>query len=327
MPLPHPDRDLWRLMVPMCAEQDGLEEAEIVELLRRCATERAGSVDLRIRRTEWASVFRFNRRLVGSYRCGRVLLVGDAAHIHSPLVGQGLNTCISDAENLVFKLALMTAGRAGSGLLDTYHSERRRIAKSVLSTTGTEIGFAETLAGRRAFASLAPLLALPAVQRHLLRAASQLGVADRNGRLAAQPARCFLRQHGRSRAVACRTPPPAIRAAGTPRYIASSVPALISAPADSHFREADTRLSSISLFPGGAIKLFPRARPVVVVLLGGFLPVISEGAGSLVGSVAGAVHEDVVAGVDEPVQQGFGDDGVGEQGIPVGRGSVAGQDQ
>ncbi|WP_067664761.1 FAD-dependent monooxygenase [Nocardia miyunensis] len=192
MPLPHPDGDLWRLMAPVPDDHhDELDETEILKLLCRFAAERAGIPDLRIDRAAWTSVFRFNRRLADSYRRGRILLAGDAAHIHSPLGGQGLNTGIGDAENLVFKLALVIGGRAGIELLDTYSAERRPIAESVLSATsiGTRIGFAETAAGQRLFAALSPLLRIPAVQRRLMRAASQLGIDYRHGPLAGPTAR------------------------------------------------------------------------------------------------------------------------------------------
>ena len=84
------------------------------------------------------------------YRRGRVLLAGDAAHIHSPLGGQGMNTGIGDAENLAWKLALVVSGRADHSLLDTYEAERRPIAKEVLETTSsvTEIVVSQRWAAR-----------------------------------------------------------------------------------------------------------------------------------------------------------------------------------
>ncbi len=84
---------------------------------------------------EWTSTFRIHRRLADTYRRGRMMLAGDAAHIHSPLGGQGMNTGIGDAENLAWKLALVISGRADAGLLDTYEAERRPIAKDVLTST------------------------------------------------------------------------------------------------------------------------------------------------------------------------------------------------
>ncbi len=92
---------------------------------------RTGRKDIRIESVSWASAYNMNARLADRYRVGRVLLVGDAAHIHPPTGGQGLNTSVQDAYNLGWKLA--TVIRAGSdALLDTYEDERRPIAASVL---------------------------------------------------------------------------------------------------------------------------------------------------------------------------------------------------
>ncbi|HEY2057745.1 MAG TPA: FAD-dependent monooxygenase [Amycolatopsis sp.] len=194
MPLPHPDGDLWRLMAPAPAGLgDDPDEAAILRLLTGFAVERAGFSGLRITSPEWTSVFRFHRRLADTYRAGRMLLAGDAAHIHSPLGGQGLNTGIGDAENLAFKLALVISGHAGEALLDTYTAERRPIAESVLRATsfGTKLGFAETPAGQRVFAAVAPVLRLPVVQRRLLHASSQLGISYRRGPLAGRRFRAW----------------------------------------------------------------------------------------------------------------------------------------
>lgn len=81
------------------------------------------------------SPFIIHHRQVTHYRKGRVFLAGDAAHIHSPAGGQGMNTGIQDAYNLAWKLALVHQGKAPDTLLDTYHLERHPIAKSVLSVT------------------------------------------------------------------------------------------------------------------------------------------------------------------------------------------------
>ena len=80
----------------------------------------------------WLSGFRLHRRIVPKLRVGRVFLAGDAAHIHSPAGGQGMNTGIQDAFNLAWKLALVTKGVGRSILLDSYHQERHPVAKAVL---------------------------------------------------------------------------------------------------------------------------------------------------------------------------------------------------
>lgn len=87
----------------------------------------------------WASAYKMNARLADRYRVGRVFLVGDAAHIHPPTGGQGLNTSVQDAYNLGWKLAAV-AGGASVALLDSYEEERRPIAAGVLGLTLDAIG-------------------------------------------------------------------------------------------------------------------------------------------------------------------------------------------
>jgi 2-polyprenyl-6-methoxyphenol hydroxylase-like FAD-dependent oxidoreductase len=85
----------------------------------------------------WLSSFRINERKVTDYRAGRVFLAGDAAHVHSPAGGQGMNTGMQDACNLAWKLALVVRGTCSAELLDSYSSERSPIADEVLKVTGT----------------------------------------------------------------------------------------------------------------------------------------------------------------------------------------------
>ena len=91
------------------------------------------------------------------------MLAGDAAHIHSPLGGQGMNTGIGDAENLAWKLALVISGRADAGLLDTYEAERRPIAKDVLTSTS---GVTELVVGEGRMSRLVrDRIAIPLMNR------------------------------------------------------------------------------------------------------------------------------------------------------------------
>ncbi|BBY54321.1 FAD-dependent monooxygenase [Mycobacterium koreense] len=181
---PLPGADLWRLMAPAPAHGPTPQSPEeVVEYLAARLDEEAGG---RVGATEWTSVFRIQRRLAARYRTGRVLLAGDAAHIHSPLGGQGLNTGIGDAENLAWKLALVAGGRAGAGLLDSYEAERRPVAEDVLASTSqatmTALGkgwAARILRDRVAV----PLLNRRWVQRFIAAQASQLRVSYRHGPL------------------------------------------------------------------------------------------------------------------------------------------------
>jgi 2-polyprenyl-6-methoxyphenol hydroxylase-like FAD-dependent oxidoreductase len=83
----------------------------------------------------WLVYFEVHHGQVPQYRHGRVLLAGDAAHVHSPAGGQGMNTGIQDAANLAWKLALVTTGQAGPSLLDTYHAERHPVGAAVVRQT------------------------------------------------------------------------------------------------------------------------------------------------------------------------------------------------
>jgi 2-polyprenyl-6-methoxyphenol hydroxylase-like FAD-dependent oxidoreductase len=84
----------------------------------------------------WLSSFRINERKVGDYRSGRVFVAGDAAHVHSPAGGQGMNTGMQDAFNLAWKLALVCRGEAAEALLDSYSIERSAIGDQVLKAAG-----------------------------------------------------------------------------------------------------------------------------------------------------------------------------------------------
>jgi 3-(3-hydroxy-phenyl)propionate hydroxylase len=87
----------------------------------------------------WISRFNDTSRQATSYRAGRVLLAGDAAHIHSPHGGQGLNTGVQDAVNLGWKLAQVVHGISPDSLLDTYHAERHPVAARVLQNTMAQV--------------------------------------------------------------------------------------------------------------------------------------------------------------------------------------------
>src|SRR5690606_23578182 len=93
--------------------------------------ERSGRDDIKVQSVSWASDYQMSARLAGQYRVGRVFLAGDAAHVHPPTGGQGLNTSVQDAYNLGWKLAAVLKG-ADQALLDTYEAERRPVAESML---------------------------------------------------------------------------------------------------------------------------------------------------------------------------------------------------
>ena len=92
-------------------------------------------LDINVQRVNWFSTYRVHHRVAGHFRLGRVFLLGDAAHIHSPVGGQGMNTGIGDAVNLSWKLAAVLRGRANIHLLDSYEPERIAFARRLVATT------------------------------------------------------------------------------------------------------------------------------------------------------------------------------------------------
>lgn len=120
--------DLFQIQGPVPLEGDMDLSAPGLEAL---VAQRTGRNDIRIESVSWASTYNMNARLADRYRVGRIFLVGDAAHVHPPTGGQGLNTSVQDAYNLGWKLAAVAQG-ASADLLDTYEEERRPIAAEML---------------------------------------------------------------------------------------------------------------------------------------------------------------------------------------------------
>jgi len=123
---------LWRVILPYAGERD--RRAPTLEEIQRLVDERAPAA-VPVSDPAWLATFRCQRRSTHIYRRGRVMLAGDAVHVHSPAGGQGMNTGIMDAHNLAWKLALVASGRAPERLLDTYGQERGPVAAEVLALT------------------------------------------------------------------------------------------------------------------------------------------------------------------------------------------------
>lgn len=120
--------ELFQIQGPIPADLDVDLSAEGLTAI---IAHRTGRADIQVHAVSWSSAYTMNARLADQYRVGRVLLVGDAAHIHPPTGGQGLNTSVQDAYNLGWKLAAVVQG-ACDDLLDSYEEERRPVAASVL---------------------------------------------------------------------------------------------------------------------------------------------------------------------------------------------------
>ncbi len=174
----------------------------------------------------WLSAFRINERMVRSYRAGRVFLAGDAAHIHSPAGGQGMNTGMQDAFNLAWKLALVEQGRgAQEPLLDSYSIERSAVGRRVLADTGRATALAVMRGAamqvvRNHVASL--LFGLSPVRRAMVNTLTELAVGYPHSPLTERPAQSAVRPGsggpgarvpGSSRRIGHHTPLRPVRAA------------------------------------------------------------------------------------------------------------------
>lgn len=153
-------------------------DAPSLDLVREVLAQRAPS-GIEARALHWSSFFRVHHRQVGRMRVGRMFLAGDAAHIHSPYGGQGMNTGLHDVWNLAWKLDLFLRGRGNERLLESYGAERGPVIKHVIETTdvltrvlGTRNRLAQALRN-----AVIPLLSRSAAFRHaFVRRLSELGI-------------------------------------------------------------------------------------------------------------------------------------------------------
>jgi 2-polyprenyl-6-methoxyphenol hydroxylase-like FAD-dependent oxidoreductase len=127
--------DRWRVVADFSAAQGGHRADPTLDEINQVMAHR-GSSSLVMSDPVWLAAFRINERKVKDYRKGRVFLAGDAAHIHSPAGGQGMNTGMQDAFNLAWKLALVIEGSAKPALLDSYSPERTAVGDRVLRNAG-----------------------------------------------------------------------------------------------------------------------------------------------------------------------------------------------
>jgi 2-polyprenyl-6-methoxyphenol hydroxylase-like FAD-dependent oxidoreductase len=167
----------WRVIIPYTGERD--REAPTLAEIRRLVGERAPE-PAPVSDPSWLACFRCQRRSTHAYRRGRVLLAGDAVHIHSPAGGQGMNTGIMDAHNLAWKLALVASGRAAERLLDSYGAERGPVAADVLALTHglVRLGTLTRPVPRAARKVVVPAAGrVPALQRRAVRRIGQIQVS------------------------------------------------------------------------------------------------------------------------------------------------------
>lgn len=167
---------LYRVVVPARGVAGDRRSRPTVTELQQQLLAFAGT-DFGVHSPRWLSRFGDATRLADSYRSGRVLLAGDAAHVHPPLGGQGLNLGIQDAFNLGWKLAAEVCGWAPGELLDSYSAERRPVAAAVLDNTRAQSELISPEPGPQAVRRLfEELTAFPEVNRFLIEKITATGI-------------------------------------------------------------------------------------------------------------------------------------------------------
>jgi hypothetical protein len=145
---------------------------------------------IEVKKVNWFSTYHVHHRVAAQFRVNRTFLLGDAAHIHSPVGAQGMNTGLGDAMNLAWKMAAVLQGRADDRLLDTYEPERIAFAKRLVGTTDRIFQFVSSTGRIAAFVrlhvvprALPVLSATNAVRRFMFRTASQTAIDYRDSAL------------------------------------------------------------------------------------------------------------------------------------------------
>ena len=169
-------------------------DAPSLKLVQKMLSQRAPS-GIEARALHWSSYFHIHHRHVGQLRVGRIFIAGDAAHIHSPFGGQGMNTGLHDVWNLVWKLDLFLHGHGNEQLLESYGAERLPVIKQVIETTdhltkvmGTPNKFAQALRD-----TIIPMVSrLAPFQHAFVQRLSELGIAYRGSPIVEGPGRRYL---------------------------------------------------------------------------------------------------------------------------------------
>ncbi|MEU9508726.1 rifampin monooxygenase [Micromonospora sp. NPDC048170] len=167
---------VYRVVAPAAGVAEDRTVPPTLDELKQQVRELAGT-DFGMHSPHWLSRFGDATRLAERYRTGRVLLAGDAAHIHPPVGGQGLNLGVQDAFNLGWKLAAEINGWAPQGLLDSYHTERHPVAADVLDNTRAQMQLLSLDPGARSVRRLlSELMNFEDVNRYLTEKITAIGV-------------------------------------------------------------------------------------------------------------------------------------------------------
>jgi len=173
--------DHWRIVgivPPALRGRDDLTLDDVIPSIR----DEAGA-EVALQDCSWFSTYRIHHRRAERFRDRRCFLLGDAAHIHSPVGAQGMNTGLQDGYNLAWKLALVVLGGAGSALLDSYEAERIPVARRLLSTTDrmfplvvSDTRLAGLFRTRLLAKAMALAMRLEGIQKLAFRTISQTGI-------------------------------------------------------------------------------------------------------------------------------------------------------
>jgi len=186
-----PFGDGWFRAIAWDRQRDAVPLSEPVTYDEmRDAFRRIAGGDFGMAEPRWTSRFLSERRQAARYRAGRVFLAGDAAHVHSPLGGQGMNTGIQDAMNLGWKLAAAVHGTAPEWLLDSYQGERHPVGEQVLRLTD---GFTRLVLG---YGTLRDRLRTLAIGTILRSGRARLALAERMSGVGIRYAARSRRDHG-----------------------------------------------------------------------------------------------------------------------------------
>jgi 2-polyprenyl-6-methoxyphenol hydroxylase-like FAD-dependent oxidoreductase len=171
------------IVVPSAEKKEKIEWADV-------SSQALTRLQLKVKKVNWFSTYHVHHRVTERFHKGNVFLLGDAAHIHSPVGGQGMNTGIGDAANLAWKLAMVLKGQAPGSLLETYALERKAFAERLVQTTDraftavTSSSFTARFTRLQIVPLLLPALArLNAVRRLVFRTVSQIAIHYRNSPL------------------------------------------------------------------------------------------------------------------------------------------------
>ncbi|MEA2205475.1 MAG: hypothetical protein QOE77_2251 [Blastocatellia bacterium] len=186
---PMPGEKRWRI-VGAFPEGHEKEEGEILYEEIEARIKEEAELELDITRVDWFSTYKVHTRHVEKFSAGRCFVAGDAAHIHTPAGGQGMNTGIQDAYNLAWKLALVIKHAAADNLLTTYNEERLPNARRLLQTTDRMFNLAAgtdwlvNLIRTTIFPPLAKfILSIDAVKKRFFPLISQIGISYRDSSL------------------------------------------------------------------------------------------------------------------------------------------------